>query len=511
MEARADAIAGSVDHHSDVAPDRDLGEVAWRADNLVLVTVGVDIGSSTSHLLFSRVHLRRPAALTSRFQVVAREVLHASPVVFTPYAADDTIDTESLRRFVDAAYTGAHLGREDVDTGAVILTGTALERRNARRIAELFAQDGGRFVCATAGHLLEARLAAHGSGAVEDSARTGRSILNVDVGGGTTKFALVAEGQVRAAMALDVGARIVTFAPNGGVLRIERAGRAVAAGEGIDAESGRVLSATERGRLGARAAELIVRAATRTLTPRERAFVLDGALPAARVDLIRFSGGVSDVLAGRVEPRFGDLAGELVAGLRNREGRLGADVEAAGAGIRSTVIGASQFTAQVSGNTLHLTDPGRLPLRDVPVLAVPTAAVAAGDVAAIRAALAQARRERALAPGRAAAFAVRWTGEPSYSVLRPLAEGLAGAHRAAVGDPALLVVACDLDVGATLGAILTEELGCPNAVVLDGLELAEFDHVDIGEVAAGTDVVPVIVKSLLFPDVGSPTPAATPI
>jgi hypothetical protein len=37
-------------------------------------------------------------------------------------------------------------------------------------------------------------------------------------------------------------------------------------------------------------------------------------------------------------------------------------------------------------------------------------------------------------------------------------------------------------------------------VCVDGLELADFDFVDIGARVAGRPVVPVIVKSLVFPD-----------
>ena len=84
--------------------------------------------------------------------------------------------------------------RSDVDSGAVILTGEAIKRKNAQAIDELFAAEAGKFVCATAGHKLECTLAAHGAGAVKLSQERGECLLHVDIGGGTTKLALIDNG-----------------------------------------------------------------------------------------------------------------------------------------------------------------------------------------------------------------------------------------------------------------------------------------------------------------------------
>ncbi|HEY8830332.1 MAG TPA: ethanolamine ammonia-lyase reactivating factor EutA, partial [Candidatus Limnocylindria bacterium] len=138
----------------------------------MLRTVGIDIGSTTSHAMFARLRLQRLAdSLSSRYVVVEREVMHRSPIVLTPYVSADAIDAVALGAHIARWYADAGLTREDVDTGAVILTGAALERRNARELDELFAGEGGKFVCATAGHALEATLAAHGSGSVARSRR----------------------------------------------------------------------------------------------------------------------------------------------------------------------------------------------------------------------------------------------------------------------------------------------------------------------------------------------------
>src|SRR5215472_18980563 len=114
--------------------------------------------------------------------------------MLTPFLADGAIDGGKLGAFISKSYRDADFARHDIDSGAVILTGEAIKRRKAHAIDELFACEAGKFVCATAGHKLEAALAAHGSGAVRLSKERNACILHVDIGGGTTKLALINKG-----------------------------------------------------------------------------------------------------------------------------------------------------------------------------------------------------------------------------------------------------------------------------------------------------------------------------
>src|SRR5262245_37222757 len=228
----------------------DLIDITFALDNVELTTVGVDVGSSTSHLLFAKLHLQRlTESLSSRFVVVSREVLHKTPILLTPYRPDGLIDVDALERLVHDAYAGAGLKPDDVDTGAVILTGAALERANARAVAELFAGSGGKFVCASAGHNLEGILAAHGSGAVALSSQRGDTLLHVDVGGGTTKLGLLRDGEVVRTAAIHVGGRLVAFDDQERVTRIEPSGAAIASELGIPLALGDRIAADDRRRM----------------------------------------------------------------------------------------------------------------------------------------------------------------------------------------------------------------------------------------------------------------------
>src|SRR6202453_1608369 len=182
------------------------GRTFGEEDELCVLSVGVDIGSSTSHLVFSRIVLER---LDSRYVVTERESFYQSDILLTPYAGEDTIDAEALGAFITQQYKDAKIEPDEIDTGALILTGVAVRRKNARRIGELFASQAGRMVAVSAGDSLESVMAAYGSGAVARSIRHGKPVMNVDVGGGTAKIAVCTDGKVTDVTAIDVGARLV--------------------------------------------------------------------------------------------------------------------------------------------------------------------------------------------------------------------------------------------------------------------------------------------------------------
>ena len=162
-------------------------------DQLVVLSVGVDIGSSTSHLVFSRIVLER---LDSRYVVTERETFYGSDILLTPYSAEETIDADALGAFIKKEYDDAMVDPDEIDTGALILTGVAVRRRNARAIGDLFAAQAGKLVAVRAGDSMETVMAAYGSGAVALSIREQTTVMNVDVGGGTSKISVCAEGKV---------------------------------------------------------------------------------------------------------------------------------------------------------------------------------------------------------------------------------------------------------------------------------------------------------------------------
>lgn len=486
-------------------PDPEVGDAIWRVDNVELTTVGIDVGSATSHLMFSRLHLRRQAqGYSSRFVIVERNVLHRSDILLTPYQSDGLIDADALEAFFADTYRDAGLDRDDIDAGAVILTGVALERANARAIAELFAGEGGKFVCASAGHNLEAILAAHGSGSVAASAG-GKAVLNVDVGGGTTKLALCLNGEILGTTAIWGGARLIVLDEQRRATRIEPPLMRLAAELGIELAPGTAVAAVDLNRMADAIAARIVDAATGS------GFndALAGALPRSpRPAQIVVSGGVAEYLEAEAAAGHGDLGHLLARALSRRLSALGVPVAPASERIRATVIGASQFTLQLSGNTIHLSGPIELPVHNVPVVAIDVPSDAPIDAANVASSIQRRVGQLDLADrDEAIAVAVAWSGEPRYAHLRALADGIADAHRSSTRALAPLIMVLEADVGASLGSILREEIRLPGAVVaIDGIELSDLDFVDIGEVIRPANVIPVVIKSLVFPHAAAERP-----
>src|SRR5688572_2888194 len=224
------------DHDADHEHDAAVEDNAiFLQDNIALTSVGIDIGSAGTQVIFSRLHMRRMGEdLSSRYFVVKRETLYQSPVALTPYASETRIDEEALGRIIDEAYAGAATHPDDIDTGSVILTGEALRRENAQAIGELLAEMGGEFVCATAGHHMEAMLAAYGSGAAKVSHDRGLRVLNIDIGGGTTKLAVIEHGEVLETAAFHIGGRLLVVDGQGVFRRLAPRGRELAGEAGFD-------------------------------------------------------------------------------------------------------------------------------------------------------------------------------------------------------------------------------------------------------------------------------------
>ncbi len=472
-------------------------------DQIVLASVGVDIGSSTSHLVFSRLVLERT---DNRYIVSERVVLHESEVLLTPYLDDESIDAGALRVFVDRQYALANLTPEKIDTGALILTGVAVRRRNARAIGELFAGQAGKFVAVSAGDALETTLAAFGSGAAAMSIRDGVRVMNVDIGGGTSKIAVCEAGAVVEQSAIDIGARILAMDAQGRVQRIEAAALALANELGIRLAVGATPSPEDLEALVETMAERLFEAMLGgdEVSPATAALLRLDALSGRRPpDAVCFSGGVAEYVAGREARNFGDLGAALARAIVARVHETGVRMAIAAQGIRATVVGASQYTVQVSGATIFVEPHDTLPLRNVAVIApaLPLDSEAL-DREAIAEAIAAALRRMDLAAGeRPVAVCYRWQGSATYARLDAFCRGVLAGLAPLLEQGLPLVLVGDGDIGGLVGLHCHAELKLANPIVsIDGIVLHEFDFIDIGALMDTSGAVPVVIKSLVFPN-----------
>ncbi|MGB3406251.1 MAG: ethanolamine ammonia-lyase reactivating factor EutA [Jannaschia sp.] len=465
-------------------------------DQIELTSVGVDIGSSTSHLLVSTITLER---MDTRYIVTGRDVRFASEILLTPYADGNTIDADALAAFIDAQYAASGLSPDDIDTGALILTGVAARRSNARAIGEIFAAQAGKFVAVSAGDALETLMAAHGSGAVALSERAG-SVLNIDVGGGTTKIALCRDGDIVARTALDAGARLIVTDAGNRITRLEPFGAEHLRRIGADLSVGDLLTEEMRRDLAHQLAMTILAAAQGQDATGFMRLPPLAAVLGSEPGVIVFSGGVSEFLDGSGSDT-GDLGPELAHALGGLVRAAGLTLAPARQGIRATVVGASQYTVQVSGSTIFLDPDDILPLRNLAVIAPTIELGDEIDTAEVATAIGEALARLDLQDGETAvAVAVPWSGSASYARLQALGHGLVTGLKDVLAHGHPLVIVSEGDIGGLIGMQCRSEEDVPGAIVsIDGIALSEFDFIDIGEVLRSTGATPVVVKSLLFP------------
>jgi ethanolamine utilization protein EutA len=495
-------------HHYDHDHDDDFDEgplednPLWQQDNIFLSTVGIDIGSSSTQVVFSQVHLERQGeALSSRYVVVERRLLYQSPIFFTPYEGSTEIDARSLGALIDRAYQEADVSPHDVDIGVVLLTGEALRRSNAENIAHVIAHKGGEFLSASAGHHMESNLAAHGSGAVELSGTEASCVLNVDIGGGTTKLALVRNGILEQTAAFHVGGRLLVWDEQRRVIRLEPRAAELLATIGVEVGLGDVLSDDMIQLLGEKLAGTVCQVVRGENSPEARWLTDELEIP-SDLDTVIFSGGVSEYIADPDADGHNDIGQSLGNQLRQilNERPNDFQIKASSGGIRATALGASEFNIQVSGNTGHLSDPGLLlPKKNMPVIRL---AIDADELSVdnLVGRLTQAVIEFDLSDYDQFALAFEWSGEFDYELLKRFCDAIVAYIESEATSPDKpLYLLFDRDLAQSVGRILTTEYRIERPLlVLDGLRFKEFEFVDLGRIRLPSRTVPVTVKSLIF-------------
>ena len=435
-----------------------------------LLSVGLDVGTTSTQLVVSELVVENRASnfAVPEMEISDRKILYRSPVYFTPLLEGKLVDGNGLRRIVEEEYRKAGISREMVDTGAIIITGETSRRENARTVLSALAEHAGDFVVATAGPDLESVLAAKGAGAVEYSRETGKTVLHMDIGGGTSNLALIREGKITRTGCLNVGGRLVKFSGSGAVSYLSPAL------EGLTTmKTGNIPTRQEREAL----AELLTTALEMAAGRRETGELLRKLMteestkpwtPAREPVVVSFSGGVADCI-GTDFPllQFGDLGPELGRAIRESslcrgEYVLGTET------IRATVIGAGCHSTQLSGSTVFHQNI-RFPLKNLPV--VDFSAFTQGEEPVI--------------------VSMEGIQSPGYDQVVQLAEKILSR----VSPPILLCL--QQDMAKALGQALAVRLPADAEILcIDRIRVGEGSYLDIGAPVGGA--MPVVIKTLVL-------------
>jgi len=470
-----------------------------------VLSAGIDIGTTTTQLVFSRLTLENTASLVTvpRIEIIDKEVIYRSAIHFTPLRSQSEIDDRSIRSLIEQEYQAAGVTPQQVQTGAVIITGEAARKQNAETVLRALSGLAGEFVVATAGPTLEGIIAGKGAGAEVESKRRGATVVNLDVGGGTTNIAVFRNGEVIDTACLDIGGRLIRFNSQGNVDYVAEKISVLARALNLNIATGQRSDRTVIAAIIRRMVGILEEVLGLVPASSELAMMLtDHDLRRDyKIDYISFSGGVADCLfsCGDSDPfQYGDigkLLGEALAGSKlTQEIQTLTAVET----IRATVVGAGSHTTNISGSTITVA-PGVLPLQNIPVLKL-----SADDEALPLDAWGDAIRRKVQwfnldGEKQNLALAFRGPQNLGFDEVRVLAEAIIQGMEEVLCKTCPLIVVIERDLAKVLGQTLRNRLGFAKDVIcIDTIRVANGDYIDIGQELAVGNVVPVIVKTLVF-------------
>ena len=478
------------------------------ADKTAILSVGIDVGTSTTQVVFSKLQMDNAGGYFSvpRVAIVDKKVVYKSEVYMTPLKTDVLIDTDALRNIVAAEFRKAGYRPEDTDSGAVIITGESARKENSDAVLKSLSDFAGDFVVSAAGPDMESLIAGKGSGAWQYSMDHHCRVANLDIGGGTTNVVLFEDGETAARGCLDIGGRLICMNPQGIITKVSPAAAVMAQAAGVSVS------------VGDRCDELKLTAVTRQMAAALNAYLgvgtkdIDAILrqiktPGSsdfpvpeKVQAVFFSGGVADLIYHESADTwaYGDIG--VLLGRAIRESRLFTDFQKMEPGetIRATVVGAGTYTTTISGSTITYSD-DIFPLKNIPVIKLDEelqeACFAGETEPVIR------RIQWVLGQNDEEHFILAMPGKrnPGYMEMKRAAASIRQIMDRVQppGEPILLVI--ESDIAKAMGQMIRQQPDLKRQVVaIDSIHVEDGEYVDMGKPMMNGMVIPVVVKTLIF-------------
>ncbi len=473
----------------------------------VVLSVGIDIGTSTTQVVFSNITVENLASDFSvpRIEIVDKQIIYRSDIYFTPLLSPTQIDMAGVRKIVAAEYAKAGVDKKKIQTGAVVITGETARKENANEVLLHLSEFAGDFVVATAGPDLESIIAGRGAGADLYSKQHSTTVANYDIGGGTSNFALFSNGNLLSTGCLDIGGRLIKVdQTTKRITYIAPKIQKLMQWKGIDLAEGSTADLAKLQRVVQAMADLLAMslglmekdAFYPTILTREGH---DLPLPQP-IRHLCFSGGVADYIYHPTTEdifRYGDIGILLGQAIASSPAFAKIPRIPANETIRATVVGAGSHITEISGSTIDY-DLSILPSKNLPILKLsPEEEVSGQSIAqAISRKLRWFEVDGVL---QQAAIAMTGKRSPSFKEITEVAQGIVEGAAPIYQGGMPLVVVVEHDMAKVLGQSINSLLDYRYPVLcIDAIRVDQGDYIDIGKPIANGSVLPVVIKTLVF-------------
>lgn len=475
-----------------------------------LISVGIDVGTTTTQVIFSNITIENMSsgARVPEFKIVGKEIFYKGKIHFTPLRSNTEIDETALKEIIEREYKIAGINPDDIDSGAVIITGETARKENAQNISKVLSGYAGEFVVATAGPDLEGIIAGKGSGAAKLSYENNDIVANFDIGGGTTNIAVFSQGEPIDTTCLDIGGRLLRFDKSGLVEYISPKLADICKEVNINIEKGKKYPDEVIRKICRYMAEILlevsgVRPSSRllelTLSPKSTALRLD-----YKIDRVSFTGGVADYIYNNQAEtdlyKFGDIGILLGYEIKAILNEFASKVIMPEETIMATVVGAGTQTMDISGSTISYSQSAALPLKNIPIIEITEKEERVNEEELEKTIMAKLQWYCLETQKQKVALFLKGERNVSFEKVTSLSKVIAKVWEEFYPHGEEVIVVIENDMAKVLGQSISRKLSNKQreVVCIDGIKVSSGDYIDIGKPIGNGSVLPVVIKTLVF-------------